>query len=315
VNASTDVSAGGTGNVTDPIGDGAGAGGAAWGGTRWRLEIEHTTTFTYDAPVRLSYNETRLLPIDDERQRTVTAGVWTTPNAHQQRYTDYWGTRVVAFDVPESHRGLEIRLEAVVETPVDPWAAVATEADAAWSDLVASAPELDELLLPTPYTAAPADLVRLALGLRDGAGTPRNTVLAAASWANGAIEYETGVTGVHTSAAEALEAGKGVCQDLAHLTIALLRACGVPARYVSGYLHPKVNPVVGEEAVGQSHAWVEAWTGAWWPVDPTNLLTPGPRHVVVARGRDYADVAPVRGIYAGSAGNSLTAKVTVTRTA
>jgi transglutaminase-like putative cysteine protease len=293
--------------MTGPAGDEA----------SWRLEIEHTTAFIYDAPVRLSYNESRLLPADDERQRTVSASVSTSPNAHQQRYTDYWGTRVVAFDVPESHTSLEIRLVAVVDTNAEPSAAAAGEADdeldVSWRDLPIGVPGLDELLLPTAYTEAPAGLAEIALELRGN--TPRDTVYAAASWANAAIAYETGVTGVHTSAAEALAAGKGVCQDLAHLTIALLRAAGVPARYVSGYLHPKANPVIGEEAVGQSHAWVEAWTGAWWPVDPTNLLTPGPRHVVVARGRDYADVAPVRGIYAGSAGNSLTTTVKVTRTA
>lgn len=282
------------------------------GGRRWRLAVEHTTVFSYDAPVRLSYNETRLLPTDDIHQRTVSASVTTTPGAHQQRYNDYWGTRVVAFDVPDAHSVLEIRLDAVIDTAAEA-PSRAYEEHIAWTDLRSRTGFIDEFLEATPYTKANGELAEAASSLR--MSSPAETVTAVATWVNNTIEYEKGVTSVHTSAAEALEAGKGVCQDLAHLTIAALRPLGIPARYVSGYLHPTVEPVLGDAVLGQSHAWVEAWTGGWWAVDPTNLLPTGPRHVVVARGRDYADVAPVRGIYAGSARSSMSTVVTVTRIA
>ena len=112
-----------------------------------------------------------------------------------------------------------------------------------------------------------------------------------------------------TSAVEAWHAGRGVCQDYAHISLAVLRAMGVPARYVPGYFYPKAEGTVGAKVIGESHAWVEAWTGDWAPYDPTNRVSVGERHVIVARGRDYSDVSPLRGIYSGPAGSS--AEVTV----
>jgi transglutaminase-like putative cysteine protease len=114
-------------------------------------------------------------------------------------------------------------------------------------------------------------------------------------------------------AAPALAEGRGLCQDFAHLTIALLRCVGIPVRYVSGYLHPRPSAVIGESITGESHAWVEWWLGAWYSSDPTNDSVPGPGHIVVARGRDYDDVTPLRGIYDGGDGESLGVSVEVIR--
>ena len=93
----------------------------------------------------------------------------------------------------------------------------------------------------------------------------------------------------------------------------LLRAAGIPARYVSGYLHPALEPRIGDTVVGESHAWVEAWVGSWMAVDPTNGAPVGDRHVLVGRGRDYKDVSPVRGVYAGPGGSTLRVVVEITR--
>ena len=110
------------------------------------------------------------------------------------------------------------------------------------------------------------------------------------------MEYETGTTSVSTTAVEVLRAGRGVCQDFAHLGIAVLRAAGIPARYASGYLYPdELGGEVGETHRGESHAWLEAWLGDWHPLDPTSGSAVAERHVLVARGRDYADVAPLEG--------------------
>jgi transglutaminase-like putative cysteine protease len=124
-----------------------------------------------------------------------------------------------------------------------------------------------------------------------------------------------GATGVRTDAQEAWDKGQGVCQDMAHVTVALLRATGLPARYVSGYLHPDTKAKPGSTAVGQSHAWVEYWAGSWTALDPTSGAPVGERHVVVARGRDYADVPPLKGIYHGPPESAMTVTVEVTRLA
>ncbi|MEO5708416.1 MAG: transglutaminase family protein [Nocardioidaceae bacterium] len=115
------------------------------------------------------------------------------------------------------------------------------------------------------------------------------------------MTYQSGSTQGHGHASDAWEARMGVCQDMAHVAIGVLRASGVPARYVSGYLHPKREPVVGDTVVGESHAWIEWWDGKWVGFDPTNNILPGDRHVVVARGRDYTDVPPLTGIFSGGA--------------
>jgi transglutaminase-like putative cysteine protease len=123
-----------------------------------------------------------------------------------------------------------------------------------------------------------------------------------------------GVTGVRTSAQEAWQDGRGVCQDFAHIALGALRALGVPARYVSGYLHPDPAAPVGRTVTGQSHAWVEWWAGDWYGFDPTNGKVAGLDHVVVATGRDYGDVSPFRGVISGGAGSRMDVRVELTRT-
>jgi transglutaminase-like putative cysteine protease len=144
------------------------------------------------------------------------------------------------------------------------------------------------------------------------AGSPLDACLAACERVRAKLRYEQGATTVSSSAADALAEGRGVCQDFAHLALALLRGAGIPARYVSGYLYPVEDGAAGE-VQGQSHAWIEAWVGDWVPFDPTSGTTPGERHVVVARGRDYADVAPLKGIYHGGPSEALHVVVALTR--
>ena len=108
---------------------------------------------------------------------------------------------------------------------------------------------------------------------------------------------------------------KGVCQDIAHVALGALRSVGIPARYVSGYLHPDAGAAVGETVIGESHAWVEWFAGEWRGYDPTNLAEVGELHVLVGRGRDYSDVPPLRGVYAGPGASELFVSVEVTRVA
>ncbi len=129
---------------------------------------------------------------------------------------------------------------------------------------------------------------------------------------HGRVAFDTDPTHTGTSAAEAFALGRGVCQDFAHAMLSLLRSAGIPARYVSGYLHTE-EEALGETVRGESHAWVEVWNGGWEGLDPTNDRTVGAAHVLVARGRDYADVPPLKGIYAGGASQGLGVDVEITQ--
>lgn len=272
----------------------------------WRLSFEHVTTFTYSSPARSSFNEVRMTPLTTVRQTTLTADITTSPPASQYRYWDYWGTQVAAFDVADPHDHLEIRAEGVVDA-----AASTAAARCSWATIDAASDDMCEYLTATPFTALGDELADRARSLRRP--DPVDTVEAVCDWVHSALVYRPGVTGVHTSASDAIATGQGVCQDFAHAGVAFLRQVGVPARYVSGYLHPVPEPDIGMAVEGQSHAWIEAWTGGWWELDPTNLVAVGPRHVAVGRGRDYGDVSPLKGIYAGGGEDSMTTRVTIQR--
>ncbi|GAB3931632.1 transglutaminase family protein [Kribbella albertanoniae] len=279
---------------------------------RWRLRVVHTTGYRYDGPVAQSYNEARLTPRSDDRQNLMVARLETVPATRAYKYTDYWGTEVNAFDLFTPHTELKVVASSVVETTGQPLPAV----DASWND-VRSSESVDlyaEYLEWTSYVPKHRELTAVARGLRKGR-TPQETVLAVSKWVHDTLKYQRGTTGVHSSAIDAWQAGEGVCQDYAHLTLAMLRAVGIPSRYVSGYLHTKPNAAVGETVVGESHAWIEAWTGEWWGFDPTNDLPIAHRHVWVATGRDYADVSPLKGIYSGGAATAIEVTVDMTRLA
>jgi hypothetical protein len=185
-----------------------------------------------------------------------------------------------------------------------------------WPELRAeSAPgRLLEFLLPTPLTTVTPDAATAVLDAV-GDADPARTAEEIAARVRSQLRYMAGATGVRTNAQEAWDQGQGVCQDMAHVTVALLRAAGLPARYVSGYLHADPSAEPGQTAVGESHAWVEYWAGSWCPLDPTSGAPVRERHVVVARGRDYADVSPLKGIYHGAPASPQEVTVEVTRLA
>ncbi|MFK4088030.1 transglutaminase domain-containing protein [Kribbella sp. NPDC020789] len=280
--------------------------------TAWRLRVVHTTGYRYDGPVAQSYNEARLTPRSDDRQNLMVARLETVPATRAYKYTDYWGTEVNAFDLFTPHTELKVIASSVVETTRQPL----PEVDATWNQ-VRSPESVDlyaEYLEFTTYVPKHRELTSVARELRKGR-TPQEAVLAVSKWVHDTLKYQRGTTGVHSSAVDAWQAGEGVCQDYAHLTLTMLRAVGIPSRYVSGYLHTKPDAAVGETVVGESHAWIEAWTGQWWGFDPTNDIEIGHRHVWVATGRDYGDVSPLKGIYSGGAATAIEVTVDMTRLA
>lgn len=278
----------------------------------WRMRVVHATGYAYKSPVTASYNEARLTPRSDSRQNVILNRVETIPATRSYRYVDYWGTAVTAFDLHAPHTELEVTASSVVETEEPE----APTGEVAWKELASEAvrDRFDEVLTPTHYTPASRRIERVGKRILKE-NDPQAAVIAAAQWAHSELQYVPGTTGVHSSGIDALREGKGVCQDFAHLTLILLRGMGIPSRYVSGYLHPKRDAVVGDTVDGQSHAWIQAWTGSWWNYDPTNDSEINEQYISVGVGRDYADVTPLKGIYSGEGSTDLDVVVEVTRLA
>jgi transglutaminase-like putative cysteine protease len=280
------------------------------GSTTSRLAIRHVTGFIYDGLAESSYNEARMTPLSSARQQVLEATLRTNPNASQLTYLDYFGSAVTAFDLHDRHRQLEVTAEALVEvvaTPHEkPFLNVTDLRQTKILDTYA------EYLSSTPRTALP-DRLHHEVVSKVKSDDVDDLVALISSTVSGRVGYVPGSTHVTTTALESWEQKSGVCQDLSHLMIGFLRGQGVPARYVSGYLHPKSDAAIGETVVGQSHAWVEYYCGAWVGFDPTNGNDIGLSHVVVAKGRDYGDVPPLKGIYHGAPSRALGVSVEITR--
>jgi len=277
----------------------------------WRIGIRHVTGHRYVNEVSSSYNEARITPLSTPRQLCLEAKVEVVPSVRPRRYWDYWGTCVDSFDLHVPHTEMVVTGTSVVETatPERPGRGVG------WDTLsnVQVADQHAELLGPTAYTPFDQGLAEVACGIRAASRTPSDAGIAACGWVRDQLDYVRGSTSVRTSGIEAWAAGAGVCQDFAHLTLGVLRAMGIPGRYVSGYLHPFPDAEIGQVITGQSHAWIEWWDGDWRPFDPTNGVYAGERHVIVGRGRDYHDVTPLKGLFKGGPTADLGVEVELTR--
>ena len=275
------------------------------------MEIRHRTRFQYSSEIPTSYNEARVIPAHLPRQRVLMSSVDIAPVTWQSNYIDYWDTRVTAFEVLRPHRSLTVTATSRVEVMPEyqPWQAPD------WAELrdPALTDRLAEYLENTPATEPDEELAEFAR--RTAATTqPGETARLICHFLHDNIKYVSGATTVHTPAKHAWTERSGVCQDFAHLAIGALREVGIPARYVSGYLHPNRTSAIGETVRGESHAWVEWWAGDWLGYDPTNDSVVADHHVVVARAREYTDVKPVKGVFTG-ADSELTVTVDVTQVA
>lgn len=285
-----------------------------------RFDIRYTSRFDYEEPVSESQNELRACPISDDRQQVSHYRVTATPSARMHSYTDYWGTRVETFGVRAPHRSLEVVAESTVET--SPPA------------VLAASPRRDDLQEPTfrdehleylaasPHVEWTEEVRSAAQRCMDDSGDDLvGGILSIHRRIGTGFTYTPGATYVGVTVEDVFREKAGVCQDFAHLVIAMCRSVGVPARYVSGYLFAKSDDV-GEEPTEaeidvQTHAWVEvAIPGhGWFALDPTNRQQVGERHVKIGHGRDYDDVAPLKGTYTGAASHDLHAGVHMRRMA
>jgi transglutaminase-like putative cysteine protease len=283
------------------------------------LDIRHLTEYRYAAPVRESVMELWVQPQKNARQRLISFDLELDPPAQLFSYVDAFANAVYHFDVPQPHDLLTIRSRALVET--EPPEELPEALDGGeWGRLNSHfvQGECFDFLKPNGFVTETAALKAFAKSHHID-DLRHNDPLSAVRDLCGAIyeafEYEPGVTRADSPIDDTLKAGRGVCQDFAHIMIAICRSWGVPARYVSGYLFTDRNE--GDRSdPDATHAWVEVFLPSlrWVGFDPTNNVIAGERHVVVAVGRDYADVPPSRGVYKGEADSELAVGVSVRQT-
>lgn len=291
-----------------------------------RYRITHRNEYRYDAPVSNSYGEARLSPRELAHQHSVaTPGIEVSPRPEDiSQRVDFFGNATTYFAVDEPHSELTVTSVHEVEMSVSPlqldlsgggsWDAAVARLDSSGLDRDV---EARPFRLASPLVAATPDLASYARP----SFAPGRPLLDAVIDLNRRIHdefaYEPGTTSISTRVDDILENRRGVCQDFAHLAIGCLRATGLPARYVSGYLETR-PPEGTERLVGAdaSHAWFAVYVPdyGWLDLDPTNDILPSGRHVTAAWGRDYADVTPLKGVvYTAAHNHQLTVSVDVER--
>jgi transglutaminase-like putative cysteine protease len=276
--------------------------------------VRHTTTFRYEPAVRESLMEVRLQPRSDGEQRCLSFTLDVEPAANIMQYRDFMGNTVHHFDIAGRHSQVKVTAQSAVEVQSVPAPRPTNSGD--WTDLDALVAGNDywEMLLPSHFVQSSPELEQLARELNC---ERRDNPLALLTELNEAIyklfAYVPNSTKVDSLIEEALRTRQGVCQDFAHIMIALVRRLNVPCRYVSGYMFHRDEDEHDRSLEGASHAWIEALVPGlgWVAFDPTNNLVGGDRHIRVALGRDYADVPPTRGVYKGEAQSELSVAVTV----
>ena len=280
-------------------------------------QIRHQTRFRYTSPISENVMEVRMQPRTEGPQRSLSFNLSVSPKTRVASFRDYLGNTIHAFDIPAQHSRMIITAEAQVEMRPH-WQVPDALAEGAWERLDTLVNDNDywDMLMPSRFAQPTERLRALAADLNvERRGDPLNLLREINSALFDTFTYKPQSTDVDSSIDVALENRAGVCQDYAHIMIALVRGLKIPCRYVSGYLfHQSENGRNDRSAEDATHAWVEALLPelGWVGFDPTNNLVAGERHIRVAIGRDYADVPPTRGIFRGDADSELAVAVKVT---
>jgi transglutaminase-like putative cysteine protease len=276
-----------------------------------RLRVRHLTHFAYEGNAWDSYNDVRLCPISDPLQRCEEFNLRVSPDVPINTYHDFFMNRVDHFELSAEHPTLEVESNAIVETRVDPRGPVCY--DFPMDGL--NDPTVDEnyfdFLTESHYVTLEADIWREGIDLfPNGVQDIWKDTVRAALHVNRNFKYETSSTNVSTRISDVLRDRKGVCQDFAHLTLALCRSQGIPARYVSGYFF-NADRKPGE--IEASHAWIEVFLPhfGWKGIDPTHAREADTRYIKLAVGRDYADIRPINGTYRGKGTRRMTVEAEI----
>jgi transglutaminase-like putative cysteine protease len=289
-----------------------------------RYKIRHITEYEYQDTVTTGHNRLCLVPLTIPEQKCILSDIKISPLPDELTYqTDFFGNTILFISIYKEHSQLEIISDSVIDI------AHRTNTDNAMNSL-ALWREVRELVtlrgennsdviqytLPSNYIPYSEEIKKFTLDCFPEEATLWSGCQALMQKIFNTLEFKPGFTTVNTPVESVLKSRKGVCQDFAHLMIACLRNLGLPARYVSGYIETEPPPgkekLVGSDA---SHAWVAVYFPqvGWVEFDPTNNLLPAQKHIIVAFGRDYFDVAPIKGIIFSSGKQNIVVKVDVTR--
>jgi transglutaminase-like putative cysteine protease len=287
------------------------------------FEIVHTTEYHYEDSISLCHNTARLSPRSTRNQVCKKTNFRISPHPDvMSEYTDFFGNKVLYFAIQQEHRNLTVTVSSLVSCD-ESGSAAERPGREGWEEvrdkLKASVPEfLDakQFVLETPMTIASREIVEYGAQSFEPGRPYFESVCDLIERIHQDFEFKTGFTTIATPLGTVMEQRKGVCQDFAHLSIACLRALGLPARYVSGYIET-IPPPGREKLMGidASHAWFSAYFpgSGWIDFDPTNHMIPSDQHITIGWGRDYADVTPLKGIVLSSGNHALTVSVNVRR--
>jgi len=279
--------------------------------------IRHFTRYRYSHYVWQSMMEVRMHPRSEGTQRCFVFQLSVNPRARIFGYTDFYGNLVHHFDLPSRHGQLTIISDALVNIDGQPSVPEVMEYEG-WRDLEQLVEKNDywDMLMPSHFARSSPELEELSVEIgateRNGR-SPLAFLRDIASGVHRSFSYVKKSTAVNSPIEDTLRSRQGVCQDFAHIMIALVRNAGIPCRYVSGYLYHS-NENSHPSADGATHAWVEALLPSigWVGFDPTINRLAGENHIRTAIGRDYADVPPTMGVMKGKADTQLQVRVRVT---
>ncbi len=288
-----------------------------------RYQIKHITEYKYQELVNTAHNRLCLVPLNLPEQKCLSSNIKVFPTPDEQEFrTDFFGNTLYFVSIYKEHNKLEVISESLIDVLPRIQSGIAAESKLLWENVKTTIAQHDEYgeiaqyLLPSHYVPYSVEIQKFAEDCFAQGDTLWNASNALMKKIFTSLEFKPGFTTVNTPVETVVKLKKGVCQDFAHLMIACLRNQGVAARYVSGYLEtfppPGKEKLVGSDA---SHAWVAVYFPdiGWVEFDPTNNLLPAENHIIVAFGRDYFDVAPIKGIIFSSGTQQVDVKVDVTR--
>lgn len=288
-----------------------------------RYQIKHITEYKYQELVNTAHNRLCLVPLNLPEQKCLSSNIKVFPTPDEQEFrADFFGNTLYFVSIYKEHNKLEVISESLIDVLPRIQSGIAAESKLLWENVKTTIAQHDEYgeiaqyLLPSHYVPYSVEIQKFAEDCFAQGDTLWQASNALMKKIFTSLEFKPGFTTVNTPVETVVKLKKGVCQDFAHLMIACLRNQGVAARYVSGYLEtfppPGKEKLVGSDA---SHAWVAVYFPdiGWVEFDPTNNLLPADNHIIVAFGRDYFDVAPIKGIIFSSGTQQVEVKVDVTR--
>ncbi|QHS59621.1 transglutaminase family protein [Chitinophaga agri] len=274
------------------------------------FRIHHITRYEYDRPVKESVNEIRVFPYKCQDQEILQHDLLITGQPEVQTFTDYWGNKAGNFNLLPPHKIMTIESKLLVRTTAS--SQLQLNFHSTFAQLEQEMTDSLQLL-----ELARPDMIKTQRAIDNiitVIGQPGKSVATVTEHCSEYIfknfKYLKGITNIETTVDDILQHRAGVCQDFAHLMLHILRSCGIPSRYVSGYICPNKDGMRGE---GATHAWVEAWIPGygWAGIDPTNNIWVTNKHVKLSVGRHFNDCSPVKGTFKGPARQKLSVFVAV----